>query len=194
MFDLFGKPEKFFPAQEIKLPEFMSFTAFDIETTGLPRNSEIIEIGAVKVRNGVVTEIFNEFVNPCRPIPAEISGLTGITDEMVADADTIDSVLPRFKEFAGADILVGHNAINFDCKIMGHWADKHEVYIDNPVFDTLRYLKYRCEPFPCMTGKNLGYLCDYFSIKLENYHRAAADAEATAMLYYELQKKGVLKK
>ena len=87
-----------------------------------------------------------------------------------------------------------HETLNFDCKIMGHWADKHEVYIDNPVFDTLRYLKYRCEPFPCMTGKNLGYLCDYFSIKLENYHRAAADAEATAMLYYELQKKGVLKK
>lgn len=183
----------FFPAEEIKLPEFSSFTAFDIETTGLPRDSHIIEIGAVKVENGKITDTFNEFVNPEMHIPWEITRITGITDKMVADADSTDAVLSRFKDFACDDILVGHNAVNFDCKIMGHWADTYGIYISNPVFDTLRFLRYRCEPFHDMTSKNLGCLCDYFRIELTNYHRAKADAEATAKLYFELKSKAIIK-
>lgn len=194
MFDLFGKPEKFFPAKEIKTADFSSFVAFDIETTGLARNSEIIEIGAVKVVNGVISDSFQEFVNPGILIPPAITQITGITDEMVCDADKIYNVLPRFKAFAGNNILVGHNAINFDSKIMGHWADEYEIYIDNDVFDTLRFLKYRCEPFMGLMNNKLCTACEYFGITSEIFHRADADAEVTAKLYLTLQQKAVLKK
>ncbi len=193
MFDLFGKPEKFFPANEVKTADFSSFVAFDIETTGLARNSEIIEIGAVKVINGVITDSFQEFVNPGILIPPAITQITGITDEMVSDADKIYDVLPRFKAFAGNNILVGHNAINFDCKIMGHWADEYGIYIDNDVFDTLRFVRYRCEAFPGLPCNKLSVLCDYFGITSDTYHRADADAEVTAKLYLALQQKGRLK-
>lgn len=193
MFDLFGKPENFFPAKEVKTADFSTFVAFDIETTGLPRNSEIIEIGAVKVVNGVITDSFQEFVNPGILIPAEITQITGITNEMVCNADRIYNVLPRFKAFAGNNILVGHNALNFDCKIMGHWADEYGIYIDNDVFDTLRFVRYRCEAFPGLSCNKLSVLCDYFGITSDTYHRADADAEVTAKLYLALQKKGKLK-
>lgn len=193
MQDLFGNTEKFFPAKEIKIPDFSSFVAFDIETTGLPRSSQIIEIGAVKVVNGIITDSFSEFVDPEMHIPYHITQLTGITDKMVQGAGKIYEVLPAFKEFAGNNILVGHNAVGFDCKIMGHWADEYGIFIGNDVFDTLRFLRYRCEPFPDMQSKNLGYLCDYFCIKFENYHRAATDAEMTALLYLELQQKAKIK-
>lgn len=194
MQDLLAKPENFFPAKEIKTPDFSSFVAFDIETSGLPRNSQIIEIGAVKVINGIITDAFSEFVDPGIPIPYNITQLTGITNEMVKGAGKINEVLPEFKKFAGNNILVGHNAVCFDCKIMGHWADEYSIYIGNDVFDTLRFLRYRCEPFPNMQSKNLGYLCDYFGITVKDYHRAAADAEMTAKLYFELQKKAKIKK
>lgn len=189
-----SKPEKFFPAKEIKTPDFSSFVSFDIETTGLDRKSNIIEIGAVKVVNGEITEVFSELVNPLVHIPSQITHLTGITDEMVKDADETDAVLHKFQKFVGYDILVGHNALSFDCKIIGHWANTFEIYLQNDVFDTLRFLRYRCEPFADMQSKNLGYLCDYFNISSENYHRAAADAEMTAKLYFKLQKNAILKK
>ena len=193
MFDLLGKPEKFFPAKEVKTADFSTFVAFDIETTGLPRDSEIIEIGAVKVVNGEITDSFQEFVNPGILIPPEITQITGITNEMVSDADKIQVVLPRFKAFAGNNILVGHNALNFDCKIMGHWADEYGIYISNDVFDTLRYVRYRCEAFPGLSCNKLAVLCDYFGITSDTYHRADADAAVTAKLYLTLQKNGKLK-
>ena len=194
MFDLFGKPENFFPAKEIKLPDFSDFVAFDIETTGLDRTSEIIEIGAVRVVNGKITDSFQEFVNPGKRLPYEIIQITGITDDMLKTADDITKVLPRFRKFAGNNILVGHNAIQFDCKIMGHWANTHEIMIDNDVFDTLRFMRYRCEPFPGLMNNRLCVACDYFGITSEVFHRADADAEVTAKLYMELQKKAVIKK
>lgn len=194
MFDFFGTTEDFFPAKEVKIPDFSSFVAFDIETTGLERNSKIIEIGAVKVVNGVITESFQEFVDPGIILPYEITKITGITDEMLVGADKITEVLPRFKKFAGNNILVGHNAIQFDCKIMGHWANEYGIYIDNDVFDTLRFLRYRCEPFPGLTSNKLCVVCDYFGIKSEIFHRADADAQVTAKLYLMLQQKGKMKK
>lgn len=190
MTDLFGKPEKFFPAKEIKVPDFSSFVSFDIETTGLETHAEIIEIGAVKVINGVLTETFSEFVQPYAAIDPYITSLTGIDASMVADAGHIEEVLPRFCHFIGHHILIGHNALHFDCKIMGYWADQYEIFIPNDVFDTLRFLRYRCEPFPGMKSRSLSYLCDYFGIVSDTFHRAEADAEATAKLYFELQKKG----
>ena len=90
------------------------YVVFDIETTGFsPVTNRIIEIGAVKVEHGEITERFSTFVNPQVPIPFHIEKLTSINDSMVMDADTIEVVLPQFLEFVGDAILVAHNA-NFD--------------------------------------------------------------------------------
>ncbi len=93
--------------QPLKCPAVV----FDIETTGFSnQNDKIIEIGAVKVVDGTITEKFSTFVNPQVPIPFEIEKLTSITDEMVMGADTIDIVLPKFLAFCEGCILVAHNA------------------------------------------------------------------------------------
>ena len=90
------------------------FVVFDLETTGIGATSnEIIEIGAVRVVNNVITDKFSTFVNPGRPIPYNIQELTSINDEMVADAPSIDKALPDFLEFCGNAVLVAHNA-SFD--------------------------------------------------------------------------------
>ncbi len=187
MTDFFGNETNYFPAEEIKIPDFSSFVCFDIETTGLARNSHIIEIGAVKVVAGKITESFCEFVNPGIPIPAQITGITGITDQMVADADDIQTVLKRFKAFSSGFALVGHNAIQFDCQIMRHWANEYGIMIDNNVFDTLRFARYRCETTKNLKSRRLCDLCSYFGIVSDTYHRAAADAEVTAKLYFALK-------
>ena len=188
-----NKLTDFFPANEICCADFDSFTAFDIETTGLPRNSNIIELGAVKVTNGIITDRFNELIDPLIPIPSRITYITGITNSMVRGCDTIDKVLPRFAQFAGDDILLGHNVVSFDCPIVRHWANIHGIFIKNDVFDTLRHLRSRCEPFPGMTSKSLEYLCDYFNIEASVHHRADADAEITAKLYFILKQNAKLK-
>ena len=87
-----------------------SYIAFDLETTGLnPEQNEIIEIGALKVRDGKVQERFMEFVRPTENISPVVMNLTGITNEMVADARSSRNVIPDFLDFCGDDILIGHN-------------------------------------------------------------------------------------
>ena len=87
------------------------FCVFDIETTGKSNiNDRITEIGAVIIKNGDVIDTYNTFVNPGIPISEFITNLTGITNDMVKDARTIDQVLPEFFEFIGDRMLVAHNA------------------------------------------------------------------------------------
>ena len=91
------------------------YVVFDLETTGLsPEKDEIIEISAIKVRNGQVNSIFSTLVNPGRPIPDRATAINGITDEMVLNKPTLKDALKDFLDFAGDDILVGHNIHNFD--------------------------------------------------------------------------------
>ena len=82
-----------------------TYVVFDLETTGFSsKNDKIIEIGAVKIRNGEIIDNFSEFVNPRRPIPYKIIELTGINDDMVRDAQSIEDILPRFIEFIGDSV------------------------------------------------------------------------------------------
>ena len=88
-----------------------TFVVFDIETTGFsPKKNKIIEIGAVKVVDGRITDKFSTFVNPDVPIPFDIEKLTGINDSMVLPYPKIDVILPQFLEFVGDAVLVAHNA------------------------------------------------------------------------------------
>ena len=88
------------------------YVSVDVETTGLaPKQDKIIEIGAVRVRDGQIVESFTSFVNPGRILPAHITELTGILQEQVDEAEPMESVLPAFLEFAGDLPLVGHRIL-----------------------------------------------------------------------------------
>ncbi len=159
------------------------YIVFDIETTGLsPETEEICEIGAVKVMNGEIVNTFSKFVNPNRPIPPNITQLTGITDEMVKDAPTIDVILPEFLDFCGEknfvkNILVAHNA-RFDTSFIKAAAARLDLSIDQyPVLDTVALSK---EVFPNEQKHNLEVVCNRCGVSLENHHRALDDATATA--------------
>ena len=156
-----------------------TFVVFDIETTGLSKETEsITEIGAVKVVDGKVIDRFSTFVNPERPIPAEITKLTGITNEMVADAPVITEILPRFLEFCQDAVLVAHNA-NFGF-IRLNAERKCGIEVKNTVLDTLELSR---SLLPELKKHKLDIVCEQLGVSLEGHHRAVNDAEATAEVF-----------
>ena len=158
-----------------------TFVVFDIETTGLSKETEsITEIGAVKVVDGKIIDRFSTFVNPERPIPAEITKLTGITNEMVADAPVITEILPKFLEFCQDAVLVAHNA-NFDTGFIRLNAErKCGIEVKNTVLDTLELSR---ALLPELKKHKLDIICEQLSVSLEGHHRAVNDAEATAEVF-----------
>ena len=119
------------------------FVVFDIETTGFsPVENRIIEIGAVKVENGKITDRFSEFVNPEVPIPFRIEQLTSISDAMVIKAETIEKILPRFLAFCEGAVLVAHNAA-FDVSFIEENCDRRTV-----TGWALRMISLRLIPWP----------------------------------------------
>ena len=158
-----------------------TFVVFDIETTGLSKETEsITEIGAVKVVDGKVIDRFSTFVNPERPIPAEITKLTGITNEMVADAPVITESLPKFLEFCQDAVLVAHNA-NFDTGFIRLNAErKCGIEVKNTVLDTLELSR---SLLPELKKHKLDIVCEQLGVSLEGHHRAVNDAEATAEVF-----------
>ena len=157
-----------------------TYVVFDIETTGFSSvKDHIIEIGAVKVENGRMTERYSTFVNPGVPIPFRITSLTSITDEMVMDSPKIDVVLPEFLAFVGDAVLVAHNAafdvgfIEQNCKNLGL---PHEyTYLDTVAL--ARVL------LPTLSKYKLNVVAKALGISLENHHRAVDDAGATAEIF-----------
>jgi len=157
------------------------FIIFDIETTGLSAvNCKITEIGAVKVKNGEVLERFNTFVNPGVPIPENIVKLTGITDEMVADALPIAEVLPQFFQFIGDRMLVAHNAV-FDTGFIRQAAEELGLPFDNPYLDTLAMSRYMN---PDLKNHKLDTLVKYYNLGEFNHHRACDDAEILSKIFF----------
>ena len=158
-----------------------TFVVFDIETTGLSKETEsITEIGAVKVVDGKIIDRFSTFVNPERPIPAEITKLTGITNEMVADAPVITESLPKFLEFCQDAVLVAHNA-NFDTGFIRLNAErKCSIEVKNTVLDTLELSR---SLLPELKKHKLDIVCEQLGVSLEGHHRAVNDAEATAEVF-----------
>ncbi len=161
------------------------YVLVDIETTGLsPEKDDIIEIGAVKVRNNEIIETFNTLINIGKKVPSYITNLTGITTEMLEkDGKSAECVLADFYKFAGDSILVGHN-VNFDINFI---YDKCEKYLNKPLkndfIDTMKIAK-RVVDAP---NYKLGTLADHFNISYAGAHRGLKDVEITYDVYNNLK-------
>ena len=157
-----------------------TYVVFDLETTGFsPIQDKIIEIGAVKVERGVITERFSTFVNPKIPIPFKITQLTSITDDMVVDAETIDVVLPKFLDFIGDAALVAHNA-GFDVSFIEQNCRYQEIEREFISLDTVALARVL---LPTLSKYKLNVVAKALNISLENHHRAVDDAGATAEIF-----------
>lgn len=165
--------------QELGAPSVV----FDIETTGFgAKRDKIIEIGAVKLINGEITDRFSTFVNPGIPIPANIETLTHISDDMVASAPGIEQVLPEFLQFCEGCILVAHNA-SFDTGFIRAKAAEQQLPYSFTVVDTVGLARVL---LPQLGRYKLNIVAKELGISLEGHHRAVNDAEATAGIYQKL--------
>ena len=154
-----------------------NYCIVDVETTGLdPAFDEIIEIGAIRVRNGEQRDRFRMLVKPSEPIGEFIEELTGITNEMLAEALPLRSVLPVFRTFLGDDIIVGHN-VNFDINFLYDGCVSLNLpEIGNDFVDIMRIARF---VVPELDHHRLNDLCKYYQIENQHSHRAIYDCEAT---------------
>ncbi len=153
---------------------------FDLETTGLSAvNNRIIEIGAVKVEQGKITERFSTFVNPQEPIPFEIEQLTSISDEMVLDAPVIEDVLPEFLKFCEGCVLIAHNA-SFDAGFIEENCRRMGIETDFTVGDTVSMARLL---LPNLSKFKLDNVAKALNIPLHHHHRAVDDAACTADIF-----------
>ena len=161
------------------------YVIFDIETTGLsPEKDAIIEISALRVKGGDIEDEFSTLVNPGMHIPYASSSVTGITDDMVEGAPSIEEALKDFVSFIGGDIIVGHNIRNFDLKFIQRDALRFlGRQIPNEYVDTLviarRYL-------PELESRSLENLSYHYHISYEGAHRALADCHINKQVYDRL--------
>ncbi|RUL55769.1 PolC-type DNA polymerase III [Lysinibacillus antri] len=163
-----------------------TFVVFDVETTGLSTAYDtIIELAAVKIREGKVIEKFERFANPHKPLSAKIIELTHITDDMLRDAPEVDQVVSEFKEFIGDAIVVAHNA-SFDIGFLYTAYEKAGIQgVIHPVIDTLELSRFLN---PTLKSHRLNTLCKRYGIELTQHHRAIYDTEATGELMLHLLK------
>lgn len=176
----------------VSVPECLkgkTFVVFDLETTGLNSSptsggmDAIIEIGAFKIVDGEICESFSTFINPQKKLSEEIINLTGITDEMLADAPKNEEVMPDFFKFCQGNILVGHNAANFDFKFVDYYCSKLGYTLERKIIDTIPL----AQELLFLSNYKLNTIADHFKITF-NHHRAIDDAYVTAKIFLELIK------
>ena len=200
MMDLFGKSDiKALYGLELNLLEdnprilynykdgvnFDTFVVFDIETTGLSHlKNNITEIGAVRVESGKIVDVFNELVNPEQEISQEITEITGITNEMVADKPLISEIMPKFLEFSKNAVFVAHNA-EFDISFIKTNCKRLNLEFNPTFIDTMGFAR---AILPHLKNHKLNTLCKELGVNLLNHHRASFDAEACAGILLELIK------
>ena len=161
------------------------YVVIDMEMTGLSaKQNKVIEIGAVRVRDGKVTDTLELFVNPKCRIPEKITELTGITDEMVKTGLPEDEAMEQFLSFIGEDVIVGQN-VNFDYSFLKQWEVNHKRKIERIGCDTLKIARHLLPP---EQPKKLENLCEYFHIDRIRAHRALDDAMETGLVFECLKK------
>ncbi|MCQ2413767.1 MAG: PolC-type DNA polymerase III, partial [Clostridia bacterium] len=160
--------------------------AFDIETTGLSNKTcRIIEIGAVKIKNGEVLESFDVFVDPECPIPEEITALTSITDEMVSGAPKEEEAVRQFLEFAGDRMLIAHNA-QFDVGFIRVACERHGIPFTNSFLDTVGLSKY---VNPELKNHKLDTIATAYQLQDFHHHRASDDATILAYIFFKMMER-----
>ncbi len=163
-----------------------NIVVFDTETTGLAVDSYVVEIGAVKLRDGRVIDTFSRLIRPPIPIPSDVVRVHGIDNEKVKNAPVFVEVVDKFLEFIDGAVLVAHNA-PFDMKILtSNILRTGRRLPDNPVLDTCKALK---NLFPNMPSYSLRYLARHFGSPYGGFHRALSDAEHTAYVFLHTMNK-----
>ncbi len=169
-----------FLVQEKEPNEFLKqndIVVFDVETTGFDFNTcEIIEIGAIKLKGGQMSEVFSTFIKPVAPIPEEITKLTSITNAMVKDAPSIKQVIPDFYKFCDGCVLVAYN-IDFDYKFINAASTKLGYKFKNRQVDALYLARLNVAGAKNFQLKNIA---TRLGVSLDGAHRAINDAIATA--------------
>ena len=161
------------------------FVVFDIETTGFSAlTCRIIEIGAVKVEKGQITDRFSTFVNPEVPIPFRIEQLTSINDSMVLDAPVIEEVLPKFLEFCEGCVMVAHNA-DFDMSFIIENCKRQGISDDFTYVDTVGMARFL---LPALNRFKLDTVAKAVGVSLDHHHRAVDDAACTAEIFVRFVK------
>lgn len=163
------------------------YVVFDLETTGMsPELDDIIEISAIKVKDGEVVDEFSTLVNPGRPIPEGASKVNGITDEMVAESPGFEEVFEQFLEFIGEEVLVGHNIAGFDMKFLYRYAKQYwNQTLDNNFVDTVGIAK-QC--LPHLAHRRLTDLAAHYKLSTEGAHRALFDCEMNQKVFEYMAK------
>ena len=158
------------------------FVCIDLETTGLnPKRDRIIEIGAVKVRNGQISATFQQLIDPKQQLEERVEILTGISSKELEGQPTIQEVLPALKEFLGEDVLLGHRVL-FDYSFLKRAFINEKFSFERKGIDTLKLAR---QFVTDSESKKLESLCQHYGIK-HQAHRALGDALATVELYEKL--------
>ena len=162
-----------------------TYCVLDLETTGFSATTEkITEVGIMKIKNGEVLDKFSCFVNPEKHIPQRVSEVTNITDDMVADSETIDKVFPKILDFIEGSVLVAHNA-PFDMGFLKQNAKILGYEFDYTYLDTLSLAK---DLFPDYKKYKLGKIAENLGIKVEVAHRALDDVDTTVKVFNVMMK------
>lgn len=174
------RPEK----GESLLISTLDFVSIDIETTGFSSIfDEIIELGAAKYRNGKIVDTFSSLVHPHNPVDDFITGLTGISNEMLEEAPELSSILPAFLDFIGNDVLVGHN-VNFDINFIYDACEEIGLSpLSNDFIDTVRISRRIHKDMP---NHKLDTMIDFYGFERRALHRSLNDCELTAMCYLKM--------
>ena len=158
-----------------------NFVVIDLETTGFSiEEADIIEIGAVRVEGGIISETYSRLIYPGYFLPRRVTEITGITNAMVVGQPTIGEVIGEFMDFIGTNIVVGHN-VKQDIKFLDKYT---KIYLGKklkiPHICTLQLAR---NLFPGLGNYTLHNLADHFGITYKKVHRALDDAMTTAKLF-----------
>lgn len=156
------------------------FTVIDIETTGFGERAGIVELAAVKFKDGKVYDTFNSLINPQIPIPPSATMVHGIRDADVADSPSLWEVMPYFEKFIGDSTLVGHN-VSFDLNFLLRKGMKLNLK-NRKIFDTLKIAR----KYVIADNHKLETMIYKFNIEVDKRHRATDDSIATGELFMKL--------
>lgn len=162
------------------------FIVFDVETTGLSATGgdRIVEIAALKVKEGKITDEFYSLVNPKRALSPEAMMINQVTEEMVANAPSSDVILPKLIDFIGGGCVAGHN-VRFDLGFVGYELALigRRIKDETPVIDTLKMSR---ELLPYLSNHKLAYIARSLGVNIGETHRAMADVKLTVAVLLRL--------